>query len=277
MKPKKWYSAATMSINTEQRREMIYAETLRGGRITIKQLALQLDVSEATVRRDIKALAKEGKVEQVLGGAVLPRTIDFSFRTKETRNIEAKRIIGRLAARLVSDGDVIYLDSGTTCFAMTPFLKEKRDLSIIANSARLALELDCPGIEVILLGGTYRPDRLDTVGPLALATLDQLRGYTAFIGADGLGTDFGVTAGDVESAALYRLAVDHARRNILVADHSKFLSPSLVKIVDFGAIDCVVTDRRPAGDWMEFLSSVGLEVIYPTDNEHGEVPHGESP
>ncbi len=261
-----------MSINTEQRREMIYDEAIGGGRVTIKDLAARLDVSEATVRRDIKALAEEGKVEQVLGGAVLPRTIDFSFRTKETRNIEAKRVIGRLAARLVSDGDVIYLDSGTTCFAMTPFLKEKRDLSIIANSARLALELDCPGIEVILLGGTYRPDRLDTVGPLALATLDQLRGYTAFIGADGLGTDFGVTAGDVESAALYRLAVDHARRTILVADHSKFVSPSLVKIVDFGAIDCVVTDRRPAGDWMEFLASVGLEVIYPAGDENGEVP-----
>ena len=128
---------------------------------------------------------------------------------------------------------------------MVPFLKRKRGLSIIVNSARLALELDAPGMSVILLGGQYRPDRMDTVGPLAIATLDQLRGYLCFIGADGLDMDFGPAAADIESADLNRLAVRNARETVLLVDHTKFAAPSLFKIVDWEPISRVVTDQPP--------------------------------
>jgi DeoR/GlpR family transcriptional regulator of sugar metabolism len=176
--------------------------------------------------------------------------------------VEAKRVIGKLAAELVPDGEHIFLDSGTTSFEMTPFLKRRRGLSIIVNSARLALELDSPGVQVILLGGLYRPDRMDTTGPLATSTLEQLRGYVAFIGADGLHREFGLAAADIESAQLYRLAVGNARETVLLADHSKFTSPSLYKIVDWERISRVVTDREPSGEWLEFFQQQNIEVIF---------------
>ncbi len=234
----------------------------------VKDLSINMSVSEATVRRDLRVLADENQLELVYGGATVVRNSDYSFRSKGMRNIEAKRVVGQLAANLVNDNDQIFVDSGTTCFEMAAFLKRKRGLSIIVNSARLAVELgDVSGLSVITIGGQYRPDRMDSVGPLAITTLDQLRGYIAFIGADGMSVDFGVTAADIDSAHIYRLAVRNARETILLVDHSKFLSPSLFKIVDWDAISRLVTDQKPLPEWMEFLDSRGIETIYPKEKE----------
>jgi len=252
-----------MTDSAQHRGEAILARLYEQGRVSVKVLAAEMSVSEATIRRDLRSLADGGQAELVYGGAVLRRSMDFSFRSKSARNVEAKRVVGRLAAELVDDGEQIFVDSGTTCFELAAYLKRKRGLSIIVNSARLALELDKPGLNVIMLGGQYRPERMDAVGPLATASLDQLRGYTAIIGSDGLSMEFGLTAGDIDSAHLYRLAVPNARETILLVDHTKFSAPSLFKIVDFDAVSRVVTDERPTAEWMEFLESKGIVVSYP--------------
>ncbi|MFP4106004.1 MAG: DeoR/GlpR family DNA-binding transcription regulator [Phycisphaerae bacterium] len=252
-----------MSATTQQRRESILAEVYERGHVSVKDLASQLAVSEATVRRDLRALARDGKVETVYGGATVPRNSDFSFNAKQVRNVEAKRTIGRLAAELIGDNDQLFLDSGTTCFEVLPYLANRRRLSVIVNSSRLALELDKPGLGAILLGGQYRPDRMDTVGPMAISSLDQLRGYLCFIGTDGISQDFGLTASDIESAALYRLATRNARETILLVDHTKFNRPSLFKIVEFEAVGRVITDQQPDEDWMGYFDRMGIEVIWP--------------
>jgi DeoR/GlpR family transcriptional regulator of sugar metabolism len=254
-----------MSQNTEQRRASILSGLYENGRVAVKDLAGALGVSEATVRRDLKALAEADKLELVFGGAALPRISDFSFRSKGMRDVEAKKIIGRLAAEFVHDNDLIFVDSGTTCFQMTPHLKARRNVSIIVNSARLALELDAPHLEVILLGGQYRPERMDTVGPMTAAALDQLRGFTAFIGADGLSRDFGLTAADIESAHVFGLAMKHARQSILLVDHRKFLSPSLFRIDGFEYVGRVITDRPPAREWRDFFEENGIELTCPQE------------
>jgi len=236
----------------------------RQGHVLVKDLAGLLHISEATVRRDLKVMADQQDIELVYGGATLRRGSDFSFRSRRQRNMEAKRVIGELAAERIQDGDQIFLDSGTTTFEMAPMLKNRRRVSVIANSTRLAEELAvAPEVAVIMLGGQYRADRNDTVGPLAMNTLEQLRGYRAFIGADGMSMDFGLTANDIESAHLYRLAVRHARETFLLVDHSKFLAPSLYKIVEWEGISCVITDQRPSPEWEDFLRSRQIELVFP--------------
>jgi len=246
-----------------QRREKILAAIFEKRHVSARDLAASLPASEATVRRDLKAMAADGEIELVYGGATLRRPSDYSFRSKGERNVEAKRIIGRLAADLVQENEQIFLDSGTTCFEMLPFLKTRRGLSIICSSARLALELDTPGVSVILLGGQYRPDRMDTVGVLASATIDQLRGYLCFIGADGLDREFGPAAADLESADLNRRAVRNARQTVLLVDHTKFAAASLCKVVDWKLVSRIVTDRAPSPEWMDFLTAQGIQVDYP--------------
>ncbi len=238
-------------------------ELFESRHVTARDLAAGMEVSEATVRRDLKTLADAGQVELVYGGATLRRPTDFSFRSKTARNTDAKRLIGKLAAELVGDDDQIFLDSGTTCFEMIPFLKSRRRVSIIVNSARLALELDAPGLSVIVLGGQYRPDRMDSVGPLALSMLEQLRGYTCFLGADGVDMQFGPAAADIESAHLNRRALLNSRQSVLLVDHSKFAAPSLFKIVDWDRVGRIVTDVEPEPRWMDFLTGHGIQVDYP--------------
>ena len=249
------------------RREQILAEVANHSYLSIKDLAAVLAVSEATIRRELKVLADQGQVELAQGGVSLPRNSAFSLRAKAQLNVEAKRAIGRLAAELVSDDEQIFIDSGTTCFEMLPPLKRKHGLSIIANSTRAAMEWDRPG-SMIMVGGQYRPDRMDTVGPLAASSLEQLRGYLAFIGADGVSMGVGLMASDIDSAHIYRLAIQNARETILLIDHTKFLTPSLFKITGWEAISRVVTDQPPPPQWSEFLQARGIKVMFPQALSH---------
>jgi len=179
------------------------------------------------------------------------------------RNIEAKRVIAQLAANLVQDGDQIFIGSGTTCFGMAAYLRGRKGLSVIVNSVRTALELQSPGIDVLLLGGQYRPERMDTVGPLASETIERLRGYRAFLGTDGISQDFGLTSIDIESAHLLRLAARNARECILLADSSKFDRPALYKIIDLQMLSAVITEKKPESNWMDFFHRHQINVLYP--------------
>jgi len=253
-----------MVYSGKQRKDNILDRLCRNGHVLVKELAIEMGISEATVRRDLKTMADAHEVELVYGGATLSRHSDFSFRSKNMRNVEAKRIVGELAVNLIQDGDQIFLDSGSTTFQMAGLMKGKRSLSVIANSIRLAEELsEIPDMNVIMLGGQYRPERMDTVGPLAMETMEQLRGFRAFIGADGVSMEFGPAASDIESSHLYRLAVRHARETLLVLDHTKFEAASLYKIVDWEAISTVVTDRAPTPEWQEFFKGKNVKLVMP--------------
>ena len=256
-----------MVVSGKQRKNAILDRIYQSGHIVIKEFAREMGISEATVRRDLKVLAEAQEIELIYGGATVRRGSDLSFRSKSGRNAEAKHVVGELAAGLVQDGDQIFIDSGTTTFAMTGFLKSKRAVSVIVNSIRLAEELSrAPDRTIIVLGGKYRAERMDMVGPLAETAIDQLRGFRAFIGADGLSMDIGLTASDIDSAHLFRRIIQNAREIILAVDHTKFDVPSLYKIVEWTSITTVVTDRLPAPEWQAFLKSRGIALVVPPQN-----------
>jgi DeoR/GlpR family transcriptional regulator of sugar metabolism len=108
---------------------------------------------------------------------------------------------------------------------------------------------------------------MDCIGPLAASNLEQLRGYLCFIGTDGLSTDFGPAASDLESAHLNRLAVLNSRETVLVVDASKFATPSLFKIVDWDRISRVVTEVRPHESWTNFFALHGITLVLPEDQQ----------
>lgn len=239
------------------------AQLLQKKQVTVKELAADLEVSDATVRRDLKVLADEQGLRLNHGGASLARDRDYSYQAKLMRASEAKKAIGRLAAGLINDGDHIFLDSGTTCSEIVPFVKQMHNVTVLANSARLALDFNGAGVHLFMIGGEYRPDRMDTVGPMAVAALNTVRGYVAFIGADGVSMDFGPSASDVDSAHLHRQVIQNAIATVLVVDQSKFGNPSLFQIVDWSHIHRVVTDQRPSAEWDEFFRSREINVVYP--------------
>ena len=252
-----------MKPSIRQRREQILDEIFSKTDISVPELAQLVGASEATIRRDLLHLEREDKILLSHGSVALKKISDFSFQAKAKRNVEAKKIIGRLATELIGNQDHVFLGSGSTCYEMAPFLKHKVGLSLITNSSRLAMALNDAAVNVILIGGRYRPDRMDTVGELAQAALDQLRGYKALISVDGVSMDFGLSAADIEGAHLYRLAARNAKEVILPIDHTKFLAPSLCKIVDWEVVSTVVTDQAPPPEWIEFFKIRGIRLLYP--------------
>jgi DeoR family fructose operon transcriptional repressor len=256
-----------MTASMQQRRQATLAQAYQHGFVEVARLSKDLNVSEATVRRDLHNLAEEGLVRLTHGGATVVKGSDHSFISKSTRHVDSKKLVGHLAATMVADGDQIFIDSGTTCFEMIGPLRSKKGLSVIVNSIRTAQELYAPSLNVLLLGGQYRPDRLDTVGPMASASLERLRGYRPFIGSDGIGMDFGPTAIDIESASIFGQAVSNAKEAVLLVDQSKFDSPALYRIAKWDKVTTVVTETRPDDNWSDFFTKEGIKVVYPQDTE----------
>ena len=254
-----------MTSTIQQRREAVMNHVYQIGHVSVRQLAKDLSVSEATVRRDLHGLATEGLLELTHGGASVVHTTDYSFISKSMRNVKAKRTIAKLACELISDGEQIFLDSGTTCFEMTAYLRSKRDLSVIANSIRTAQELRSSGVSILILGGQYRPDRMDAVGPIAFEVLERFMGYKAFLGTDGMGMDFGLTSVDIDSANIFIQAARNAKESILLADSSKFDNPSLYKITDFQPISTIITEKEPSPEWIEFFKNQNIKILYPKE------------
>lgn len=255
-----------MTKSSVARRDRVRDEVAARGRVTVRELSESLGVSEATVRRDLRELARMGLVLLVHGGATVTDRGNHSFQARASHNAESKRVIGRLAGELVRDGDMLFVDSGTTCYEMRPALLRRRAISVIVHSTRLAAELAVNAdANVLMIGGRYRPERMDTIGPMAQRAIDDLRGYVAFIGADGLSPEFGISANDIDSAHLYQHVLRNARDTILLVDHTKFASPSLYRIADLRVASRVVTDRRPSPEWQTVLAELGIELICPNE------------
>jgi DeoR/GlpR family transcriptional regulator of sugar metabolism len=252
-----------MRRSTRDRRGQVLDELLERKHVSVRGLAESMAVSESTVRRDLRALAQQREATLVHGGATLPRQVDHSFKTKQDRNADAKKVIGRLAADLVADHEQVFLDSGSTCMALVPHLAKKTGLCVLTHSLRVALEPFSATSSLILIGGQYRADRMDTVGPIAMRMLEQVHGYLAFVGADGLSREHGVMANDIESADLNRVVVGNARETVLLADQSKLSTTSLFRIVGWDRIGKLVTDAPPDPEWRAFLDDQAIDVIYP--------------
>jgi len=255
-----------MGHGFELRKKVILQKLEEEGFVLVKEVAEQLQISETTIRRDLNELDSMGLCKQVYGGAGRIEKeqpgLSFSITNRSSRFIEEKKHIGKLAASLVHDNDIVYIDPGTTSWEMIPHLAEKKNLTIISNSVRLLQCLEYIGHhEIIQLGGKLRPERLDTIGTLAQIGIGELRGFKAFQGGDGLDPEFGLSAIDHESAQIARVILSDAKEIYVLADHTKFEKPSLLyKITEINKIDYIVTDKALNSQWEETCKLAEITV-----------------
>jgi DeoR/GlpR family transcriptional regulator of sugar metabolism len=255
-----------MGLLAENRQQLILERVRLNGRIEVCGLAKELGVTEVTIRRDLVLLEKSGLIKKTYGGAVLasPPEMNVSVRYRQTRNLAAKRIIGKLAAELIKDGDIVYLEAGSTCYEIIPYLAQKKNVTIIVNSLYLMSRLhELPQHRIIITGGHYRPDRMDMVGLMAEAAIAQLGGFKAFTGADDITIDAGISGADVVTVSFAKLVLQRAHEVIFVGDHSKFDNPALYKIADIGELDYIVTDEKPGGEWVVACRKNNIKLICP--------------
>lgn len=231
---------------TFERRQRILGLLREQPGTKVKDLAKLLAASESTIRNDLNALAKEGYLTRVRGGAVLHEdrpTRSSAFVARAQVNAAAKYQITRWAADMVQDGDSILLDASTSVFHMVPFLRNHRDLTIVTNGAEVALSLaPNPSHTVILIGGIVRADNASCVGSLGERILEDLHIKTAFVSCSGFSVKAGLTEVDIDDAQIKNKMIRSAERVVALIDSSKFGKTDLAPFASIDQISHVLTD-----------------------------------
>lgn len=199
-------------------------------------LQLLMDVtssSESTIRRDLSTLENEGKLIRVHGGAkkITEKHRDIAFSVKSTTKVEEKNEIAKIAALQIKDHDCIYLDAGSSTLAMIPYLTQQH-ITVVTNGATHVPQLVDKGIEVYMIGGFIKKDTYASIGVQAIENLKQFRFDKAFMGANGIHMQHGLTTPDIEEAYIKQLAVKIAQKSFFLIDDSKFDEYTFAKICD---------------------------------------------
>lgn len=235
-----------------QRQEAILTEIRRHGAVRVADLVESLGVSDMTVRRDIGELVRRGLAMRVHGGAVDARRAadEPGFAAKAELLAHEKAAIAAAALDEISPGDAVALSGGTTTHLVARLIAETpslRPLTVVTNSlpaADVLHQAGDPGLSVVLVGGTRTPsDAL--VGPVATHALETLRVDVLILGVHGIDLRAGLTTPNLLEAETNRALVAAARRTMVVADHSKWGTVGLARIVDLADVDLVVTDEAP--------------------------------
>ncbi|AXK46727.1 DeoR/GlpR family DNA-binding transcription regulator [Brachybacterium saurashtrense] len=254
---------------SEERHQAIAAALRRQGTVTVAALSTDLRVSEATVRRDLDALAEAGSLRRVRGGAaairgsVRPEADPRSFEDVAGTATVAKQQIAARACTLIEDGEVIALDIGTTVAAMCPLLVE-RSLTVVTASLAVVRSLAAaPDIDIVILGGLLRPNYDSMVGTLTESALGQVRVDRAFLGAAGVRTDGAVLDSTPSEVPIKRGLLDVAAAAYLLADHEKFPGSGFLEVARLTRFTALVTDRPPLPFDIALPDGEDVEVLLP--------------
>jgi DeoR family transcriptional regulator of aga operon len=248
----------------EERRREIVAGLKRDGRCLVADLARRLEVSEVTIRQDLDVLEKEGVLRRTHGGAILNVKIGLErpFQVEETSHKAEKERIAAAAVDLVSSGDTLILDVGTTVTAAArQLVDQKKKPTVFTNGLNIAAILEAdPDITTVVTGGTLRPKQHSLVNPLAQFILPRIQADLALIGVSGVEAEHGVTNVNVAEAEMKALFVRAARRRVVLADSSKIGQVALAKFADLHEIDLLITDVGADQDAIAAIREKGLEV-----------------
>ena len=245
-----------------ERRERMRNLIRKAGVARVEDLRSDLQVSVATVRRDLETLEEEGRIRRVHGGAVSmeSRLEEEVFDDKANLALKEKRLIAEEAFKLIGTGDSIYLDGGSTVLELARLLAGRTDLTVVTNSLRAAAELAESGPRVILTGGELRRLSQTMVGPLTRVILGQVRLDKAFMGTMGLSIDDGLTTTDPNEAFTKSLVQKHARQVILLADARKAGKVSFARVSDLESVDILISDENFPAKTARVLRKRGLKV-----------------
>ncbi len=215
------------------------------GSCTISELARRLDVSDETIRRNLKPLSDRGLVKRVHGGVTLPEPLhEAPFQNRMQKNSEEKQRIADVVANEIQDGDTLILDCGSTTTFVARAIRQRKNLVVVTNSAEIARTLATNSSNrVFMAGGELRSDDTASLGPASLTFVRQFQVRHAILSVGGIGADGSLLVFHPEEADFSRTVIGCAENIIIAADHTKFQGQGLVKICDPSNVDILVTDQ----------------------------------
>ncbi len=257
-------------LTTIERRQEIVEQTNKEGKVDVGELAEKYQVSTVTIRNDLNSLDKKGLVVRSRGGAVINSRIakELSVKEKHCEHLSVKQKLAVVAASLISDGESIILDSGTTTEEIAKQLHNHSNLVVMTNGLNIAAELAAiEETEVIITGGTLRKKSLSFYGRQAESSLMNLRFDKVFLGVDGIDEKAGLTTHFEQEANLNRMMCDISKEVIAVTDSSKFNRNGFYIISSLDEIDTLLTDSRIPQSYIDYLEEKRINLII--------VPHPE--
>lgn len=246
-------------VSADERRVMIVDEVNSRTSIHVADICEHFGISEVTARSDLDKLERAGKLRRTHGGAVsITRTITISYPDQRMNlNVEAKRKVAQCAAELVSNGDSLFVDSGTTTLEFVRLLGSKHDITIVTNDLSIATFADSnlPHADVVLLGGALRKNHRYITGPIANDILGRLYVDKAFMGTDSFDPQQGFATEYTGNAEIKRGMLAHSNRHIVLMDITKLRQPSFISFAGISDFDVIVMDEDPDGTMAQAVES----------------------
>ncbi|MFZ7132630.1 MAG: DeoR/GlpR family DNA-binding transcription regulator [Eubacteriales bacterium] len=249
----------------EKRREKIIEYLKISNYISVFELSKKLNVSKATIRRDLSFLKKNSRIEKIHGGAALTDMSqkESTFLSRINKNIEEKKQIAMSAINLIRNNDVVFLDAGTTIFQLAKLLSKKKydNLTVITNSIENAYILRNSDISLYVVGGTLIKDTLALMGAQAEQVIKNFHINKLFLAASGFDLDYGITTKSEFHANFKKILINISDKKILLIDSSKIGTISLNKIADIDKINILVTNSEIDRKILEKIRKTKIDKI----------------
>jgi DeoR family fructose operon transcriptional repressor len=258
------------SLIPAQRRERIQEYLAIHKIVRMDELYEMLDTSEATVRRDLEWLERDGVLERTHGGAILSQrmTLEPEYIQRAATNPEEKRLIGELAASLIADGDIVFINSGSTTAQVLRHIRGEAGITLFTNNLIAILETGDAGIATYLIGGEFQPHSNSVAGRFAIDNLRQVYANKAILGVDGISLIHGCTVPSNAEAELVKLMIERTKGEIfIVADHTKWGVVSNYQIASIEEIDKLITDAQIDSSTLESLAAHSVDIMIASANQ----------
>jgi DeoR family transcriptional regulator, fructose operon transcriptional repressor len=248
------------------KRHLELVELVRArGQMTVNELSSHFGVSGDTVRRDLDLLASQGLLKRTHGGAVAMDNLvhqDSTFMQRMSTRVPEKRRIARAASQLISDGETLLINGGSTTRLFAAELSSRRNLTIVTNNFTVPTTLAAECVrDVYVLGGQYKGDAQVTIGPVGFVSAGSITVDSAVIGIGGITVQEGLTTTVLEEASVILGMINAARRTIVLADASKLGHSTFAQIAPLERIGILVTDEEPPSELAQALKEARVELI----------------
>ncbi|ACS85977.1 DeoR/GlpR family DNA-binding transcription regulator [Musicola paradisiaca] len=247
---------------TTKRKQQILAQLAAEGQVLAKALSEQFGVSEDTIRRDLRELAREGRLLRVHGGALPASDTVVNFAARSQIAMDEKQRLARTAAAMIAPGQVVMIDGGTTSGELVNALPADLAITVVTHSPSVAVELvNYPAIDVVLIGGKLYKHSLVTVGAAAVEAMSHIRADLFFMGVTGVHPQAGFSTGDLEEAYIKRALAARAAETIVMATRDKLNVASQYAIGDLSLANTLIVDDDVPDTLTSSFEQRGLAVV----------------
>lgn len=262
-----------MSSLLKAERQQLILEAVKDNRqATVAELSHRFDVSQVTIRRDLRELAAQGALRRAHGGALMTASAppEPPVLQRLGRAEHCKACIGRAAASLVKDGDSIFIGSGSTTAHVARHLVDCRNLTVVTNALTIATELaSAKGVTVVVTGGMMRPSELSLVGHITEQSLREVRVDKVIMGIRAISLEAGMTNDYLPEVVTDRTIIGMAPELIVVADHTKFGKIASAYVAPVERITTLVTNSDTDPKTLTLLRKLGIQVIVADAERNG--------